>query len=41
MLKIARMMMMMIMISRDISSCSVQEGADVDLGDGTDKKSTL
>ena len=41
MLKIARMMLMMMMISRDISSCSVQEGVDVDLGDGTDKKSTL
>ena len=40
MLKIARMMMMM-MISRDISSCSVQEGVDDDLGDGTDTKSTL
>ena len=40
MLKIARMVMVM-MISRDISSCSVQEGVDVDLGDGTDKKSTL
>ena len=40
MLKIARMMAMM-MISGDISSCSVQEGVDVDLGDGTDKKSTL